>query len=246
MEAVVVEQLKKYYDSDGLKVIEDISLTVKEGEFVSIIGPSGCGKSTLFNLLTGLEAPSSGKILINGAAPDLKKGQAAYMPQNDFLLPWRSVLDNVVIGLEVAGIPRQERYEKAFAHLALFGLDGFEHKYPGELSGGMKQRAAFLRTVLTGRKILLLDEPFAALDALTRMKMQEWLLEVWQKFSQTVLFITHDIDEAIFLSDRIYILSARPAILMQMKGIKLSRPRTRAQVLTDTFLQLKQSIMELF
>ena len=239
----MVEKLKKYYDRDGLKVIEDISLTVREGEFVGIIGPSGCGKSTLFNLLTGLELPSSGKILINGYPPDLKKGQAAYMPQNDLLLPWRSVLDNVVIGLEVAGISRKERYEAAFKHLKLFGLESFERKYPSELSGGMRQRAAFLRTVLTGKDILLLDEPFAALDALTKLKMQEWLQDVWYKFKQTVLFITHDIDEAIFLSDRIFVLSARPARLVQAVGISLLRPRTREEALSDSFLEIKKCIM---
>jgi ABC-type nitrate/sulfonate/bicarbonate transport system ATPase subunit len=245
VEVVVVENLKKYYDRDGLKVIEDVSLTVRAGEFVSIIGPSGCGKSTLFNLLTGLELPSSGKILINGCAPDLNKGQAAYMPQNDLLLPWRTVLDNVVIGLEVAGVSRNERYQAAFKHLELFGLQGFEKKYPSELSGGMKQRAAFLRTVLTGKDILLLDEPFAALDALTRLKMQEWLQDVWSGFKQTVLFITHDIDEAIFLSDRIFVLSARPARILMATDISLTRPRTRAHVLSESFLQIKQSIMAL-
>jgi putative hydroxymethylpyrimidine transport system ATP-binding protein len=245
VEVVVVGNLKKYYDRDGLKVIEDVSLTVRAGEFVGIIGPSGCGKSTLFNLLTGLELPSSGKILINGCPPDLNKGQAAYMPQNDLLLPWRSVLDNVVIGLEVAGVSRDERYEAAYKHLELFGLQGFEKKYPSELSGGMKQRAAFLRTVLTGKDILLLDEPFAALDALTRLKMQEWLQDVWSRFKQTVLFITHDIDEAIFLSDRIFVLSARPARMVQATDISLIRPRTRAQVLSESFLEIKQSIMSL-
>jgi ABC-type nitrate/sulfonate/bicarbonate transport system ATPase subunit len=245
VEVVVVKNLKKYYDRDGLKVIEDVSLTVRAGEFVSIIGPSGCGKSTLFNLLTGLELPSSGKILINGCVPDLNKGQAAYMPQNDLLLPWRTVLDNVVIGLEVAGVSRNERYQAAFKHLELFGLQGFEKKYPSELSGGMKQRAAFLRTVLTGKDILLLDEPFAALDALTRLKMQEWLQDVWSRFKQTVLFITHDIDEAIFLSDRIFVLSARPARILMATDISLTRPRTRAHVLSESFLQIKQSIMAL-
>jgi ABC-type nitrate/sulfonate/bicarbonate transport system ATPase subunit len=244
VDVVFVEQLKKYYE-DGLEVIEDISLSVRQGEFVSIIGPSGCGKSTLFNLLTGLETATGGKIFINGQPPDLKKGQAAYMPQNDLLLPWRQVLDNVVIGLELAGVPKRERYLRAAPYLELFGLAGFENKYPSELSGGMRQRAAFLRTVLTGRDILLLDEPFAALDALTRQKMQEWLQNIWSGFRQTVLFITHDIDEAIFLSDRIFVLSARPARLISVTEIPLPRPRTVYHTLSPSFLESKEAVLSM-
>jgi putative hydroxymethylpyrimidine transport system ATP-binding protein len=145
----------------------------------------------------------------------------------------------------VAGMPKKERYQKAYQHLAVFGLEGFESKYPSELSGGMRQRAAFLRTVLTGRKILLLDEPFAALDALTRLKMQEWLQEIWSGFRQTVLFITHDIDEAILLSDRIIVLSDRPATIISTIKIPMHRPRTRAQGLSASFLEIKETIMGL-
>jgi ABC-type nitrate/sulfonate/bicarbonate transport system ATPase subunit len=246
MEVVItVKDLRKSYDGKALKVLEGVSFDVRAGEFVGIIGPSGCGKSTLFNILTGLEAPTAGEVRVLGELPDLKQGKAAYMPQNDLLLPWRTVLDNVVLGLELAGMPRRERYEAAREHLGLFGLEGFEQKYPAELSGGMRQRAAFLRTVLTGRKILLLDEPFASLDALTRLKMQEWLLTVWQKFRHTVLFITHDIDEAVFLSDRVLSLSPRPASIVKTTAINLKRPRERRQVLSPEFLSFKQSLMSL-
>ena len=242
--AVEVRHLKKYYDDEDLKVLEDVSFQCMEKEFVSIIGPSGCGKSTIFNLITGIEAADRGEILIEGAAADTKNPKVAYMPQRDLLLPWLKVLDNVVIGLEIEGVPKKERYNKAFEYLELFGLDGFENKYPSELSGGMRQRAAFLRTVLTGKKILLLDEPFGALDALTRLQMQKWLLNLQQKLHRSVLFITHDIDEAIFLSDRVVILSPRPATVLDIIEIRLPSPEKTDQLLSPEYAALKKQLLQ--
>ena len=242
--AIEVNHLKKYYDGGRLKVLEDVSFQCMEKEFVSIIGPSGCGKSTIFNLITGIEEATGGKILVEGAVTDPRTPKAAYMPQRDLLLPWLRVLDNVVIGLEIDGATKKERYGRAYEYLELFGLDGFEDKYPSELSGGMKQRAAFLRTVLTEKRILLLDEPFGALDALTRLQMQKWLLTIRQRLSRTVLFITHDIDEAIFLSDRVVVLSPRPATVLNIIDIYLPGPERKDQLLSREFTDLKKQLLE--
>ena len=176
------------------------------GEFVTIIGASGSGKSTLFNLCVGLLEPDEGSIIIDGEEPTNRLGMLGYMPQRDLLLPWRSVLDNVVLPRDIKGVPREESRQEALEMFQRFGLSGFEHDYPSALSGGMRQRAALLRTWLTGCDTLLLDEPFGALDALTRKELQDWLLGVWQEFGRTVVFITHDVEEAVYLADRVIVL----------------------------------------
>jgi ABC-type nitrate/sulfonate/bicarbonate transport system ATPase subunit len=190
----------------------DVSIRVAPGDFVSIVGPSGCGKSTLFNLIAGIEEPTNGRIWVDGHEPaDQRRPLCGYMFQKDLLFPWRSVLDNAALGLEVAKVcSRDEARNRARGLLQRFGLDGFEEHRPAQLSGGMRQRVALLRTLLLQRPLLLLDEPFASLDALTRRELQTWLHETWRSGSQAALLVTHDVREAVLLSDRIYVMSARP------------------------------------
>lgn len=209
---------------DGLDVLGGISLQVKRGEFVSILGPSGAGKSTLFRLLTGGLAADGGAIHFDGAVLGDSR-PFAFMPQRDALLPWRRIIDNTTLGLEVQGITRSAARAKVSPLLAEFGLTGFERHYPSQLSGGMRQRAALLRTVVQDRPMLLLDEPFGALDALTRTGMQRWLMTMWAHHNWTALLITHDVREAVFLSDRIYALTARPARVMREFTVPIPRSR---------------------
>lgn len=221
---VRVERLSKSFGD--LEVLREISLDAAPGEFVSILGPSGAGKSTLFSILTGAVDAGSGQVLIDGLPRSGRGRDFAFMPQQDGLLPWRRLLANVTLGLEVAGLSRREARAKVLPLLDTFGLDGFEDSYPFQLSGGMRQRAALLRTVVLDRPVLLLDEPFGGLDALTRLDMQRWLEGVWEEFRWTVLLITHDVREAVFLSDRIFVLSPRPATVAAVVEVPLARPRT--------------------
>ncbi len=229
-----------------LPTLERIDLVAYPGEFVSIVGPSGCGKSTLFNIICGLEPADEGQVFLDGEEVTGKVGLFGYMPQRDLLLPWRNVLNNVVLGPEIAGVPRRKAYAEARALLPLFGLQGFERHLPPTLSGGMRQRAALLRTFLCHRDVLLLDEPFGALDALTRAEMQSWLLEVWERFRHTILFVTHDVEEAVFLSDRVYVLTPRPARVSLELPIPLSRPRRRDLVTSPAFIALKRRLLAAF
>ena len=207
----------------ALEVLDGISLHVAAGEFVSILGPSGAGKSTLFQLLTGA-LKGEGEMRFDGAPLD--GGRFAFMPQRDALMPWRRVIDNATLGLEVQGMGRRAARERVAPLFAEFGLAGFEQAWPAELSGGMRQRAALLRTVVQQRDMLLLDEPFGALDALTRSAMQRWLEAMWRSHRWTALLITHDVREAVLLSDRIYVFSARPARIVSEVTVPLPRPRT--------------------
>jgi NitT/TauT family transport system ATP-binding protein len=206
-------------------VFEDISLTIDDGEFVSLVGPSGCGKSTLLLCVAGLESHSSGEIRLEGELITKPGPELAIVFQEYALFPWRSVIRNVEYGLEVAGIPARQRRQRAEEKLALVGLTGFEHYWPHELSGGMRQRVAIARALVTEPKVLLLDEPFGALDALTRSLLQKELSRICQASPKTVLFVTHSISEAIYLSDRIILLSNRPATIRL--DIKTSLPRPR-------------------
>lgn len=243
---VLMEGVSKSFMVGGkpLPVLDGVSVRVSSGEFVSLIGPSGCGKSTLFNIICGLERPDGGRVVL-AQNEDLRAAEVvSYMPQKDLLLPWRTVLNNVILAREVAGDDRAEARREAERLMPLFGLAGFENSYPAGLSGGMRQRAALMRTMLARREILLLDEPFGALDAITRTKMQRWLLEVWDKFRQAVFFITHDIEEALFLSDRVYVLTPRPAGVALHLEVGLPRPR-RYECVTDAdFLALKKQVMQ--
>jgi ABC-type nitrate/sulfonate/bicarbonate transport system ATPase subunit len=223
-----------------LEVLRDLSLEARSGEFLAILGPSGSGKSTAFSILTGGTKASSGEVLLDGHADGMPTGTFAYMPQSDALLPWRRVLDNATLGLEVRGMPRRAARERVRPLLPTFGLDGFEDAYPFQLSGGMRQRAALLRTVVQESEVLLLDEPFGALDALTRAEMQRWLASVWAHFRWTVLLVTHDVREAVFLADRVYVLSPRPGTVVAEVTVPLSRPRS----LTDPLLaQLESELL---
>jgi ABC-type nitrate/sulfonate/bicarbonate transport system ATPase subunit len=223
--------------------LEDVSFKVMPGEFVTIIGASGSGKSTMFNLVVGLLEPDAGTILIDGHKPESRGGMVGYMPQRDLLLPWRSVLDNAIIPLELQGAPKRESRQKALEMLPHFGLETFENEYPSALSGGMRQRAALLRTWLMGRSTLLLDEPFGALDALTRKELQKWLLGVWQEFGRTVMFITHDVEEAVYLADRVIVLSARPGRIKCELKIDLPRPRHHSMIAEPAFGRLGRELL---
>jgi ABC-type nitrate/sulfonate/bicarbonate transport system ATPase subunit len=206
-------------------ILEELSLSLFQGEFVTILGPSGAGKSTLFRLLTGALRPDSGAIRVQGEELQPNDRSFALMPQRDALMPWRRVIDNVILGLEVQGLSRRAARARVQPLFPVFGLEGVERHFPGQLSGGMRQRAAFLRTIVLDRPILLLDEPFGALDALTRRQMQRWLEVRWQSERWSTLLITHDVREAVALSDRIYLLSARPARVLRDVAVPFARPR---------------------
>jgi ABC-type nitrate/sulfonate/bicarbonate transport system ATPase subunit len=239
--------LSKVYEGaqGAVEALSDVSITAGAGEFVAIVGPSGCGKSTLLEILAGLQAPNSGTVLIDGLDTTGRVGAVGYMPQKDLLLPWRSVLDNTILGLQVAGMPRKQARHEAGRWFARFGLEGFEQHYPATLSGGMRQRASLLRTFLAGRDILVLDEPFGALDALTRARMQEWLLGIQDDFHKTIVLVTHDVDEALFLSDRVYVMTARPGSIRGMLHVELDRPRRYEQIVTSPeFITMKRSLLE--
>ncbi|MBN1287760.1 MAG: ABC transporter ATP-binding protein [Anaerolineae bacterium] len=235
---------KTFRDEGGETwALDDISFTVHAGEFVTLIGPSGSGKSTIFNIITGLVQPDAGEVCIGGEPVRERAGRVGYMPQRDLLLPWRTVLDNVIVGPELAGTPRQAARRRARELLPLFGLDGFETAYPATLSGGMRQRAALLRTFLCDRSVILLDEPFGALDALTRRELQRWLLGVWEQFKQTILFITHDVEEAVFLADRVIVLGPRPARVVLEMPVTLKRPRTDIAAFSEEMVRLEARLM---
>lgn len=227
--ALEIRDLRKrfWHDGEWLDVLAGVSLDVAPREFVALVGPSGCGKSTVCNIVAGLFRPDAGTVTMlaggnrTGAAP----GRVAYMQQKDLLLPWRTVLDNAILGLEIQGTPRGAAREEARVMLRRFGLEGFERVYPATLSGGMRQRVALVRTLLCRRDLLVLDEPFGALDAMTRAAMQGYLLRLREEFGRTVLFITHDVEEAVLLSDRVYVMGARPGRIRAEIRLDLPRPR---------------------
>jgi ABC-type nitrate/sulfonate/bicarbonate transport system ATPase subunit len=222
-------------DGEPFQALDDVSLSVAPREFVAIVGPSGSGKSTLFNLIVGLLQPDSGEIRLDGELAEARLGRFGYMPQRDLLLPWRDILGNVLVPLELRGTPPAEARRRALDLLPLFGLEGFERAWPAALSGGMRQRAALLRTILGDSRTLLLDEPFGALDALTRREMQDWLLGLWTRLQPTVLFITHDVDEAVYLADRVLVLGPRPARVVRELQVRLPRPRRQSMVALPVF-----------
>jgi ABC-type nitrate/sulfonate/bicarbonate transport system ATPase subunit len=245
---LVIEDIHRSFsnpEGGTVDALVNANLEVKPGEFISLIGPSGCGKSTLFNLIAGLDTPTGGRILIDGVDRAGQQGLVGYMLQKDLLLPWRTVLENVILGLEISGVKKKNAQAIAAPLLATYGLGGFENRYPNQLSGGMRQRVALLRTILFNRDIILLDEPFGALDAQTRENMQEWLLDLWDDFQKTVLFVTHDIDEAIYLSDRVFVMSARPGRIVASFEVELERPRKPSVVTSPEFVRLKAMTREL-
>ncbi len=238
------QNLHKSFIQSGLplKVLDGINLQVGLREFVAIIGPSGCGKTTLLNIFAGLVAADAGEIKLNGTSVQSCRGHIAYMQQKDLLLPWRTVLDNALLGLEIWGVPKREARQRARALLEHFGLAGFERAYPSQLSGGMRQRVALVRTLLLEKPLWLLDEPFGALDALTRSHLHCYLLKAWREFEKAILFVTHDVEEALILADRVYVLTARPAQVKGVMAVDLPRPRS---VLEPRFIELKEKLLEL-
>jgi NitT/TauT family transport system ATP-binding protein len=236
-----------FRDESGqpLPVLDGLDLVAEENQFVAIVGPTGSGKSTLFHILAGLLAPTSGNVLLEGQEITGSAGHVAYMMQKDLLLSWRRVIDNVALGPELAGESRAVARERARELLPLFGLADFEDFYPAGLSGGMRQRVALMRTFLCEKNLLLLDEPFSALDALTRAGLHEWLQEVCSEFPRTVLFITHDPEEAVLLSDRTYVLTRRPARIKGVVDVDLPRPRTHEMVGDPEFARLKRRVLDL-
>lgn len=233
--------VRKVSKSFGTKrVLDNLSFEVAPNEFVSLIGPSGSGKSTLFHLIGGLLAPDSGQILMHNEVITNESGHISYMPQQASLFPWRTILNNVLLGQELHGVRDEER---AIDMLQKAGLSEVIHAYPHELSGGMQQRVAFIRALLSPQPLLCLDEPFSALDEFTRLEMQKWLLATWEQSRRSVLFITHNIEEALYLSDRIIVLSAPPATIKQTFTIPFPRPRTDEIIFTELFFEWKKQVV---
>ena len=224
--------------------LDGFDLAVAEGEVVALVGPSGCGKSTLLELVAGLQRPDAGSVSVGGGQA-AGAGAAAYMPQRDLLLPWRDAVGNAALALESAGVPRREARRRAAPLFERLGLGRFERARPHELSGGMRQRVAFLRTLLSGRPLLLLDEPFGALDAITRASMQDWLAGALQAEPRTVLLVTHDVTEALLLADRVVVLSPRPGRVVAELRVDLARPRVRRELVGDpVFADLERRALE--
>ena len=227
---VDVQHVFKSFSHNGnaLEALHDINLTVEQGEFVCLLGPSGCGKSTMVHLIAGLDAPDAGQILVDGKPVTGPGPRRVVVFQEAALFPWLTVLGNVEFGLRMAGVPKTERRIQAMAYIKLVHLSKFVHSYPHQLSGGMKQRVAIARALAMQPEILLLDEPFGALDAQTRAVMQEELLDIWQKTRQSILFVTHNVREATGLADRVYVISSRPGRIKRMYKIEAGRPRLAA------------------
>lgn len=249
-ESLEFRGVSHHYTSDRegiVPTLSDVSLSIGRAEFVCVIGPSGCGKSTLFNLASGLLSPTEGIVLVNGGPLNGVNDHLAYMFQRDFLLEWRTVVENAILGREFLGQAKRQARQAAMASLPEFGLEGFENRYPHELSGGMRQRVALLRTYLTDRSLMLLDEPFGALDALTRGNMQEFLLRHWEaEPDRTVVFITHDVEEALLLGDRVVVLSSRPARMKEQIEVDFDRPRDPKELISsERFISLKRDLLRM-
>lgn len=235
------ENVTKEYD--GANVIENINIELKKGEIISLLGVSGVGKSTLFNILSGLLMPDVGKVILDGEDVTGKPGKISYMLQKDLLLPHKKIIDNVSLPLVINGTKKKEAREKVKPLFSQFGLDGCEYKYPNQLSGGMRQRAAFFRTYMSSKGVALLDEPFSALDTITKASMHKWYLDVMKNIDMSTIFITHDIDEAIKLSDRIYVLAGKPGMVKEEIHILKDKPRDSEFEFTDEYIGYKKKIL---
>jgi NitT/TauT family transport system ATP-binding protein len=230
------------HEEEEKTILENISLNVNKGEFLCIVGPSGCGKTTLLRMIAGLDFPTSGQIMESGNEISGPSRERGYVFQQYSLFPWRDVLDNVAFGLEVEGLNKEEIYHKAREYLKMVGLSQYEKSYPRELSGGMKQRVAIARSLVNNPNVLLMDEPFSALDVNTRHKLQEELVRIWGDEQKTVIFVTHNVDEAVFLADRVVVLSRNPGKILKTFNIKLPRIRNRTN---PEFMELKKKITNL-
>ena len=241
--SIEIKNINKSFDGRGknLSVLEDINLTIDDGEFVCLLGPSGCGKTTLLRLIAGLDNPTSGEIVANGEVVENPSGDRAVIFQQYSLFPWLTVLQNVTFGLEMSGGSKEENVKAAERYLKSVGLLEFKDSYPHELSGGMKQRVAIIRSLLNHSPILLMDEPFSALDMQNRHKLQEQLIGVWKRFENTIVFVTHDVDEAVYLADKIVLLDKNPGKIAEVINVDLERPRKRE---SQEFLEIQESIVE--
>ncbi|MEG0086740.1 MAG: ABC transporter ATP-binding protein [Niameybacter sp.] len=247
MSYFIADHVAKSYD--GRQIIEDITIQVEKGELVALLGVSGIGKTTLFNILSGLETPDEGQVLLKGEVVTSQTGYASYMQQKDLLLPYKKVIDNVSLPLILKGISKKQAREQAQIHFEYFGLKGMEYKYPHQLSGGMRQRAALLRSYLFSSKLMLLDEPFSALDAITKHQIHDWYLEIVEQMQTTSLFITHDIDEAILLADKIYIMSGIPGRITKVFDLKSGKHQgckltTNDFTTSEQFITYKKQILQ--
>jgi ABC-type nitrate/sulfonate/bicarbonate transport system ATPase subunit len=235
------------YEENGRRLValDGLSFSIGRTEFVALVGPSGSGKSTALDIIAGLLEPDGGVILWDGtkAASAQRLGRSAYMQQRDLLLPWRTTVENAALGLEASGMPRKEAERLASAQLERFGLLGFGDVYPSQLSGGMRQRTALLRTLLPHKELLLFDEPFGALDALTRSELQTWLATLWEAERASVLLVTHDVEEAVFLADRVLILTPRPGRIAAEMMVSLPRPRARAMIASPEFIADRATLL---
>jgi len=242
---VALAGVRRHYGE--VKALDGVSLHVESGEVVALVGPSGCGKSTLLELVAGLQEPDAGTVSVGDAkGPSARRESCAYMPQRDLLLPWRDALGNAALALECQGVGKAEARRRAAPLFERFGLADFEGSRPAALSGGMRQRVAFLRSLLPGRPVLLLDEPFGALDSITRAGMQAWLAEALEDIPRTVVLVTHDVQEALFLADRVVLLSPRPGSVVEELRVPLERPRSRRGVVAEPrFAELEEHALEL-
>lgn len=229
----------------ALTALAPTDLEVQQGKFICLVGPSGCGKSTLFNVISGVLPPDSGRILIDGRDVTGSSGHVGYMLQKDLLLPWKTVIDNIVLGAVINGGANRAQRTQGVALARRYGLGEFINHYPAALSGGMRQRVALMRTLAMQHDIMLLDEPFGALDSQTRLAMQQWLLQVWSEQRRTVVFITHDIDEAIMLADRVVVMTPRPGRIRAILPVPVPRPRSLATLTDPRFIALKGQILSL-
>lgn len=242
MAELIVKDVTMSYEQQN--IIEDISIELHEKELVCLLGASGGGKTTLFNVISGLNKPDKGSVFLNGEDITGKPGHISYMLQKDLLLPYRTIEDNVALPLLIRGDKKKTAREQVSIYFDEFGLEGTQKKYPHQLSGGMRQRAALLRTYMFSKDVALLDEPFSALDTLTKSDMHRWYLEVMDKIHMSTLFITHDIDEAILLSDRIYLLTGVPGRITEEFIINEEKPRRKSFNLSEEFLEYKKMIIE--
>ena len=243
--ALMFERVSYQYPRESFDIVDKLSFQVEPGSFHCILGVSGCGKSTIFRMINGLLKPKCGEIKVNGTLVENQKHYCGYMPQKDLLFPWRTIGENLALPLEIQGkLSKRQQKERILSALSEVGLDGCENKRPDELSGGMRQRAAFARTMLTGSDLLLLDEPFSALDFLTRISMQEWILEQWQNHKKTILFITHDVEEAVFLSSSVLVVESTPIRSLREINVPLEYPRTRKDLARPEIVDLKEHLVE--
>lgn len=240
MKILEVKNVEKSYESK--KIIEDISIDLRKGEIISLLGLSGVGKTTLFNIISGVESPDSGEVILKGEEITAKPGHISYMLQKDLLIEQKTILDNIILPLRIKGVKKNIAIKKANEYLEMFGLLGYEKSYPNSLSGGMRQRAAFLRTYFASEEVVLLDEPFSALDAITKKEIHKWYKEISQRLNLSTIFITHDIDEALEMSDRIYLMIGSPG---KIENEVVIRSIEGDFTLTKEFLEYKKEILHL-